>query len=157
MEDKPAGKTILVDAFAGVGGNSIAFAMRGGWEMIFGIERDPATLDCARHNAEIYGVENKIVWIQGDCFKEIPKRFAGNDKVVIFASPPWGGKVVHTFANALLILSRYRVRCARCVRSFCYETIQPGENIRGLFKDHQHHGVVSSSKLRSQSDCSVGA
>jgi trimethylguanosine synthase len=48
-------------------------------------------MKCAKHNAEIYGVSGKIFWLTGDCFEAID-RFAGNKNVVIFASPPWGGK-----------------------------------------------------------------
>ena len=49
-------------------------------------------MKCAKHNAEIYGVKNRIVFIQGDCFDILVKRFKGQgNKAVIFASPPWGG------------------------------------------------------------------
>lgn len=88
----PEEKDIIIDAFAGVGGNAIAFAREGRWRQVFAIEKDPATLECAKHNAKIYGVSNKIVWINGDCFDVIEKRFRGAKNAVIFASPPWGGK-----------------------------------------------------------------
>ncbi|KAL2690221.1 trimethylguanosine synthase [Phyllosticta citricarpa] len=84
-------KTTIVDAFAGVGGNAIAFALSGRWERIFAIEKDAETLKCAKHNAEIYGVANKIWWIQGDCLDIVPKRFPNMKEAVVFASPPWGG------------------------------------------------------------------
>ncbi|TKA75042.1 hypothetical protein B0A49_02189 [Cryomyces minteri] len=88
----PAAKTVLVDAFAGAGGNTIAFALSGRWERIFAIEKDPEVLQCAKHNAEVYGVANKIWWVQGDCFDIIKKRLISVGKdAVIFASPPWGG------------------------------------------------------------------
>jgi len=82
---------VIIDAFAGVGGNAIALARSGRWERVFAIEKDPKTLKCAKHNAEIYGVANKIFWLAGDCFEAI-NRFAGQKNTVIFASPPWGGK-----------------------------------------------------------------
>jgi trimethylguanosine synthase len=90
----PPSKSILIDAFAGVGGNTIAFALSGRFHQIFAIEKDPATLKCAKHNADVYGVKNKILWIEGDCFETMKKRFFDpkmKDKAVIFASPPWGG------------------------------------------------------------------
>ena len=89
----PQSKTVLIDTFAGVGGNSIAFALSGRWEKIFAIEKDPLVLQCAKHNAKIYGVENKIWWIQGDCFTVLKNQLKviGKD-AVIFGSPPWGGK-----------------------------------------------------------------
>jgi trimethylguanosine synthase len=88
----PPEKTILIDAFGGAGGNTIAFALSKRWKQIFYMEKNPLTLKCARHNAEVYGVKNKIMFLQGDCFDLISKRFQGRAaSVVIFASPPWGG------------------------------------------------------------------
>jgi trimethylguanosine synthase len=88
----PPEKTILIDAFAGAGGNSIAFALSGRFDRIFAIEKDPEVIKCAKHNAEIYGVKNKIWFVKGDCFDVLPKQYKklGKD-AVIFASPPWGG------------------------------------------------------------------
>lgn len=91
-EAAPLTKTVLVDAFAGAGGNTIAFARSGRWDQIFAIEKDAKVLQCAKHNAAIYGVDKKIWWIEGDCFDIIKKRLKGVGKeAVIFASPPWGG------------------------------------------------------------------
>jgi trimethylguanosine synthase len=93
----PASKTYIVDAFAGAGGNAIAFALSGRWERVFAIEKDPEVLKCAKENAKIYGVGKKIWWIQGDCFSEVKSRFKGMGKqTVIFASPPWGGTTLST-------------------------------------------------------------
>ena len=93
-KSRPAGKRVLIDAFAGAGGNTIAFARSGQWDQIFAIEKDPKILKCAKHNAEIYGVQNKIWWHQGDCFEIIKTKLASIAKTqaVIFASPPWGGE-----------------------------------------------------------------
>lgn len=92
-EGTPVSKTVLIDAFAGVGGNAIAFALSGRWEKIFAIEQDAQTLACGKHNAAVYGVENRIWWIQGDCFEVLKKRLKPMMKTaVIFASPPWGGE-----------------------------------------------------------------
>lgn len=89
----PPGKKIVIDAFAGAGGNTIAFALSGRWNQIFAIEKDPDTLKCAKHNAEIYGVAKKIFWIEGDCFELMKGRLKSTAKnAVIFASPPWGGQ-----------------------------------------------------------------
>lgn len=92
----------MLDCFAGIGGNAIAFALSG-YKRVYAIEKNPAALACARHNAEIYGVHDRITFFLGDCFDilglnghkpgvtidslaEIVKK-AG----IIFASPPWGG------------------------------------------------------------------
>ncbi|PGH04652.1 hypothetical protein AJ80_08486 [Polytolypa hystricis UAMH7299] len=88
----PKDRSILIDAFAGAGGNAIAFAQSNRWKRIYAIEKNPAVLRCAKHNAMIYGVEDKITWFEGDSFEIINshlKELAPYS--VIFASPPWGG------------------------------------------------------------------
>lgn len=101
---KPSNKVIILDCFAGIGGNSIAFALSG-YKRVYAIEKNPAALACARHNAEIYGVHDRITFFEGDCFDilglngnkagvtidslaEVVKK-AG----IIFGSPPWGGMI----------------------------------------------------------------
>ncbi len=88
-----AGETVLIDTFAGAGGNVIAFARHGRWQRICAIEKDPQLLRCARHNARIYGVEDKIEWFEGDCFEVLLDHFHSplTQHSVVFASPPWGG------------------------------------------------------------------
>lgn len=88
----PGDKTILVDVFAGAGGNTIAFARSNRWARILAIEKDAHAVTCARHNASIYGVEHQIEWRQGDCFDILASLPAEIRKQsVVFASPPWGG------------------------------------------------------------------
>lgn len=73
---------VIVDLFAGAGGNTIAFALQGHWDVVIGIEIDAATLACAQNNAALYGVADKIVWVHGDCMdflrrlKRFPKALA---------------------------------------------------------------------------------
>ncbi|RDW93770.1 RNA methyltransferase [Aspergillus mulundensis] len=93
----PPERKVLVDVFAGAGGNTIAFARSGHWKRVYAIEKDPATLRCAQHNAEVYGVADKITWFQGDCFEIIKSQLKDLAPYsVLFASPPWGGKSSHT-------------------------------------------------------------
>lgn len=88
----PSEKGIIIDAFAGVGGNAIAFASTCRWKNVYAIEKDPQVLACAKHNAEVYGVGDKISWYEGDCFDIIEKQLADTGEYsVVFASPPWGG------------------------------------------------------------------
>ncbi|KAI1265998.1 RNA cap guanine-N2 methyltransferase [Xylariaceae sp. FL1019] len=102
-------KRIIIDAFAGVGANSISLAMEyeednctPRWDKVIAIELDAATLACAQHNAALYGVAEQITWVLGDSFKFLD--LLTNDpqqledvlqvdiaKTTIFASPPWGG------------------------------------------------------------------
>ncbi|KAJ3316411.1 Trimethylguanosine synthase [Blyttiomyces sp. JEL0837] len=54
---------------------------------VIAIDIDPVKIECARHNARIYGVEDKIEFILGDFIKLAPQ-LEGD---VVFLSPPWGG------------------------------------------------------------------
>ncbi|GJJ74671.1 trimethylguanosine synthase [Entomortierella parvispora] len=76
---------VVIDAFCGVGGNSIQFALR--CHRVIAIDIDPVRLECARHNAKIYGVDDRIEFICGDFMTLIPRLKAD----VVFLSPPWGG------------------------------------------------------------------
>lgn len=76
---------VVIDAFCGVGGNSIQFALR--CHQVIAIDIDPVRLECARHNAKIYGVDDRIEFICGDFMTLIPRLKAD----VVFLSPPWGG------------------------------------------------------------------
>ena len=59
---------------------------------MYAIEKNPQVLACAKKNAEVYGVADKISWHEGDCFSIIEKELADmGEYSVIFASPPWGG------------------------------------------------------------------
>ena len=76
---------LIVDAFCGVGGNSIQFALT--CERVIAIDIDPVKIELARHNARIYGVEDRIEFIVGDYMKLASSLCAD----VVFLSPPWGG------------------------------------------------------------------
>lgn len=77
----------IVDAFCGAGGNSIQFAMV--CDRVIAIDIDPKKIRMARHNARIYGVEDKIVFINKDFFEFVSDSRSRADAV--FLSPPWGG------------------------------------------------------------------
>lgn len=92
----------MIDCFAGVGGNVIAFAQSERWKRVYAIEKDPRVLACAKHNAEIYGVRDRISWYEGDCFEILRNELAElGSHSILFASPPWGGK------QTLLLLVKY--------------------------------------------------
>ncbi|XP_033616619.1 trimethylguanosine synthase [Fukomys damarensis] len=75
----------VVDAFCGVGGNTIQFALTG--KRVIAIDIDPVKIDLARNNAEVYGIADKIEFICGDFLLLAPDLKAD----VVFLSPPWGG------------------------------------------------------------------
>lgn len=101
---------VIIDAFCGCGGNAIQFALHN--IKVIAIDLDPVKLHCAKHNAEIYKVQDKVEFIQGDFFQLAPglkvrtqrKRNVQDyckDKKLrlfnflqadgVFLSPPWGG------------------------------------------------------------------
>lgn len=77
---------MIVDGFCGVGGNTIQFALT--CHKVIAIDIDPQKIEAAKHNAKIYGVEDRIEFIVGDFFAVIPNLTTAD---VIFLSPPWGG------------------------------------------------------------------
>eukprot|EP01135_Chromosphaera_perkinsii_P010194 Nk52_evm60s2039 gene=Nk52_evmTU60s2039 len=76
---------VIVDAFCGVGGNAIQFALV--CEKVIAIDISIQKIQCAKNNARVYGVEDKIVFMVGDFMKIAP--FLKGD--CVFLSPPWGG------------------------------------------------------------------
>ena len=54
---------------------------------VIAIDISEEKIECARHNAHIYGVEDRIEFIVGDFLKLAPSLKAD----VVFLSPPWGG------------------------------------------------------------------
>ena len=51
------------------------------------IDIDPVKIECAQHNAQIYGVADRIEFIQGDYMQLAPSLRAD----AVFLSAPWGG------------------------------------------------------------------
>uniref|UniRef100_UPI00358E10E9 trimethylguanosine synthase isoform X2 n=1 Tax=Myxine glutinosa TaxID=7769 RepID=UPI00358E10E9 len=76
---------LIIDAFCGVGGNAIQFAFT--CERVIAIDIDPEKVALARHNAAVYGVEDRIDFITGDFLLLAPHLQAD----AVFLSPPWGG------------------------------------------------------------------
>ncbi|RLN90897.1 hypothetical protein BBJ28_00000328 [Nothophytophthora sp. Chile5] len=77
---------VVVDPFAGCGGNVIQLAMT--CKQVIAIDIDPEKIRMAKHNAAIYGVAHKIEWIVGNSIEILPTLKAD----VVFLSPPWGGQ-----------------------------------------------------------------
>ncbi|XP_067836144.1 trimethylguanosine synthase isoform X2 [Heptranchias perlo] len=76
---------IIVDAFCGVGGNSIQFALAG--KRVIAVDIDPVKIDLAQNNARVYGVTEQIEFILGD-FMLLASDLKAD---AVFLSPPWGG------------------------------------------------------------------
>lgn len=79
------GGGVVIDCFTGVGGNAIQFATK--CKHVIAVDIDPQKIDCAQHNATIYGVNDNIDFVVGD-FIHIAPHLKGE---TAFMSPPWGG------------------------------------------------------------------
>lgn len=82
-----SGARIIVDAFAGAAGNTIAFARECGGHTL-AIELCQNRIALARRNARVYGVEGSIDFVNGDAYALLPSIRCVD---AVFLSPPWGG------------------------------------------------------------------
>ncbi len=83
----------VLDAFCGIGGNAIGFARAG--KKVFAVDASGERLEMARHNASVYGVENKIEFLHMDVFEALVKVKAE----AVFLDPPWGGTRYNEIKN----------------------------------------------------------
>jgi trimethylguanosine synthase len=91
-----AGALLVVDAFAGAGGNTVAFAAAGALPL--GVDVSRPRLLAARANAALYGVASRCDWVCGDwtalsaaMARARPGRRPPCAADLLFLSPPWGG------------------------------------------------------------------
>lgn len=78
--------SVITDATAGVGGNTISFGMH--FKKVNAIELDEKRTEYLKNNIDIYNLNNIDVY-NDDSIKIIPKL---DDHDVIYLDPPWGGK-----------------------------------------------------------------
>eukprot|EP00850_Spirogloea_muscicola_P000791 SM000003S11036 [mRNA] locus=s3:572421:576614:+ [translate_table: standard] len=111
---------VIIDAFCGVGGNSIQFARTCG--RVIAIDISPTRLALAHHNAKIYGVEDKIDFVVGDFIQLAPTLKADT----VFLSPPWGGPdylkaEVYDLRTMLLPLDGFKLfQIAAAIGQVCF-------------------------------------
>ena len=82
----------VLDAFCGVGGNTIAFARNSNVRVI-AFDRDESRLHSASHNACIYGVRKAVRFAQCDAVSTMQDALLHRKLLenvdMIFLSPPW--------------------------------------------------------------------
>jgi trimethylguanosine synthase len=92
---------VVLDGFGGLGGNAIQFALHPQIAKVISVELNPRRLQYAQHNAQIYGVQDKITFILGNVMEVMQQMIDGqyeDDSVtaadidVVYLAPPWGGK-----------------------------------------------------------------
>lgn len=91
--NSPSQPPTIVDLFAGVGGNSIQFALMG--FKVIAVDINPEMLRLVSANAKVYGVEESIQLVQSDVFDWLDGVASSTSSLpafdAAFASPPWGG------------------------------------------------------------------
>ena len=81
---------VVLDAFCGVGGSSIAFARRK--KRVVAVDIDPKRLSMAEHNAAVYGVSSKITFLTADVMHVFEQRGLFD---AVYLDPSWGGPAYH--------------------------------------------------------------
>ncbi len=79
---------VVFDATCGVGSIAIAAARNPNVSKVIAVDTDSNRLEMARHNANIYGVAERIEFIHGDSNEVIQKHTPD----LVIADPPWGGR-----------------------------------------------------------------
>ncbi|XP_065609341.1 trimethylguanosine synthase isoform X2 [Cyrtonyx montezumae] len=115
----------IVDAFCGVGGNAIQFALTS--KRVIAVDIDPQKLSLARSNAEVYGVADQIEFVCGD-FMVLAADLKAD---VVFLSPPWGGP---DYATAEI----FDIQTMICPDGYPFTV--------ALQEDHKQHCVFSTSE-----------
>lgn len=85
----PDPNLVVVDAFGGAGGNAIQLAHY--YDHVICIDVEPESITCAKQNAWVYGVSEKIQFVVGDCLEVLSRPEFVSITDIIFGSPPWGG------------------------------------------------------------------
>lgn len=83
----------VVDATACVGGNAIAFART--FQRVYAIEIDQGRFDMLKNNLQVVNLSRVVTCVKGNCIEELPKIRVGgqgDEKIFVFADPPWGGR-----------------------------------------------------------------
>ncbi|MFK7984557.1 MAG: methyltransferase [Sandaracinaceae bacterium] len=102
---------VVIDGTCGVGALAIAHARQPGVQEVIAVDISEARLAMARHNAAIYGVEDRIAFVHADVLDVLAERRA--DRLVL--DPPWGGR---DYDRSRLALSDLGLDVAEALRRF---------------------------------------
>ncbi len=125
----------VLDAGCGAGGNAIGFARAGC--RVTAIEHDSARLALARHNARLYGVQDRIRFVAGDARAQLAQLAAD----LLFVDPPWGARYdkarvaladLGLLQSLLAQRARFAQTWAKVPPSFDPQTV-PGVRVEAFF------------------------
>jgi predicted RNA methylase len=75
--------SIILDATAGIGGNTISFAKK--FKHVVSVEQCKIRFELLKHNVSVYNLDN-VTLINADCLDWLKGNYHG-----YFFDPPWGG------------------------------------------------------------------
>ena len=147
---------IVVDAFCGAGGLTIATALYG--KEVIAIDLDAKRLEMAKYNAKLFNCHKSIKFIQGDYLALIKE--ISCDSIIL--DPPWGGvdynrvdefKLKHFNPNGKMIIDlalKYADTVVmRLPKNFDFYEIQPYNCLHlqeNIFNDRLLHYCVKLQK-----------
>ena len=83
---------VVLDAFGGVGGNTIQFARMPEVSLVHSCEIAEKTSQLALLNCKVYGISSKVSILCCDVFTLLKSEKRPNEIDILFLSPPWGGQ-----------------------------------------------------------------
>jgi hypothetical protein len=81
---------LIIDAFGGVGGNTLAFARAG--KRVWMIEPDAVRLAAAERSLVAHGIRDRVSLIHGEIEDELVVLLRSIPSAAVFLDPPWGGR-----------------------------------------------------------------
>jgi len=112
------GKGIVLDAMCGAGGNTIQMALHGA--KVIANDLNKERLEMCRHNAKVYGVEDRITFISRDVFEMMAEMKAENKHIdAIFLAPPWGGQFYEQTKFDIRMMPVDGIKLFKQAKEFC--------------------------------------
>ena len=132
---------VIVDGFCGIGGNAIRFATT--CKRVIAIDIDPTKIEYAKHNAQIYDVQDKIEFIVGDFFQICSSITAD----AVFLAPPWGGPKYEKLTEGKIEYILNDTRFSKCDKNLVEAAQNVSQNIAILLPKYAN---VNDLKAHSE-------
>ena len=82
---------VIMDGTANVGGDVINFGLNGDVGKVIAVEYNKETFEKLVNNVGVYGLEKKVVTINGDTVKLVERCMGKMHLDILFLDAPWGG------------------------------------------------------------------
>lgn len=82
---------IIMDGTANVGGDVINFGLNGDVKKVIAVEYNRETFEKLKNNVRVYGLEKKVVCVNGDTVKIVERCMGKIHLDILFLDAPWGG------------------------------------------------------------------